>query len=66
MRPLHGGEGVTFGDLVTLGLAPSTYGVAVVARTSQKQVVNLAQRGGMCALLTGSPPDESSPLDTGA
>ena len=29
------------------------YGVGLVARASQKQVVNVAQKGGMCAVLMG-------------
>jgi hypothetical protein len=41
---------------VVVGFAPTKYGVAVVGRASQKQVVNVAQRGGMCAILTGRPP----------
>jgi uncharacterized circularly permuted ATP-grasp superfamily protein len=36
-----------------LGFAPSKYGLAVIGRASQKQVVNVAQRGGMCGVLTG-------------
>jgi hypothetical protein len=39
-----------------LGFAPSRYGMAVIGRASQKQVVNVAQRGGMCVVLTGRPP----------
>jgi len=31
-------------------------GGAVLGRASQKQVVNVAQRGGMCAVLVGRPP----------
>jgi hypothetical protein len=30
--------------------------VAVLGRASQKQVVNVAQRGGMCAVLVGRTP----------
>jgi hypothetical protein len=41
---------------VVMGFAPSKYGVAVLGRASQKQVVNVAQRGGMCAVLVGHPP----------
>jgi hypothetical protein len=33
------------------GFTPSRYGLAVMARASQKQVVNVAQRGGMCAVM---------------
>jgi hypothetical protein len=39
-----------------MGFAPSRYGVSVLGRASQKQVVNVAQRGGMCAVLIGHPP----------
>ncbi|MBX3377642.1 MAG: hypothetical protein KF678_11645 [Phycisphaeraceae bacterium] len=38
---------------VVLGFAASKYGVALMARASQKQVVNVAQRGGVCAVLVG-------------
>ena len=38
-----------------MGFAPSQYGVAVLARVSQRQVVNVAQRGGMCSVLVGRP-----------
>ncbi len=38
---------------VVIGLAPTKYGVAVLGRASQKQVVNVAQRGGMLAVLVG-------------
>jgi hypothetical protein len=39
-----------------MGFAPSKYGVAVLGRASQKQVVNVAQRGGICAVLIGQVP----------
>ena len=39
-----------------MGFAPSKYGLAILGRASQKQVVNVAQRGGMCAVLVGRPP----------
>jgi hypothetical protein len=39
-----------------MGFAPSKYGVAIMARASQKRVVNVAQRGGMCAVAIGYPP----------
>ena len=38
---------------VVVGLAPTKYGVAVLGRASQKQVVNVAQRGVMLAVLIG-------------
>ena len=39
---------------VVLGFAPSKYGVAFIARASQKQVVNVAQHGGECAVMVSS------------
>ncbi len=39
-----------------LGFAPTKYGLAIVGRASQKQVVNVAQRGGLCSVLLGRPP----------
>lgn len=39
-----------------LGFAPTKYGLAIVGRASQRQVVNVAQRGGMCSVLVGRPP----------
>ncbi len=39
-----------------MGFAPTRYGVSIVGRASQKQVVNVAQRGGMCGLLVGRHP----------
>ncbi len=39
-----------------MGFAPTKYGLAVLGRASQKQVVNVAQRGGMCAVMIGRPP----------
>jgi hypothetical protein len=38
-----------------MGFAPSKYGLCILGRASQKQVVNVAQRGGMCGLLVGRP-----------
>ncbi|MGH2521178.1 MAG: hypothetical protein ACRDH2_01635 [Anaerolineales bacterium] len=40
---------------VVMGLAPTKYGVAILGRASQKMVVNVAQRGGMCGVLIGKP-----------
>jgi hypothetical protein len=39
-----------------IGFAPSKYGLAILGRASQKQVVNVAQRGGMCGIFIGHPP----------
>jgi len=36
-----------------MGFAATKYGLSILGRASQKQVVNVAQRGGMCAVLTG-------------
>jgi hypothetical protein len=41
---------------LVMGFAPSKYGVAILGRASQKQVVNVAQRGGMCVIAIGHPP----------
>lgn len=41
---------------VVMGFAPTKYGVAILGRASQKQVVNVALRGGMCAVMVGRPP----------
>ena len=38
-----------------MGLAPTKYGLAILGRASQKMVVNVAQRGGMCGVLIGKP-----------
>jgi hypothetical protein len=39
-----------------MGFAATNYGLAVLGRASQKQVVNVAQRGGMCAVMVGHSP----------
>ena len=41
---------------LVMGFAPTKYGLSVLGRVSQKQVVNVAQRGGMCAVVLGYPP----------
>jgi hypothetical protein len=38
---------------VVMGFAATQYGVAILGRASQKQVVNVAQRGGMCVVFIG-------------
>lgn len=40
-----------------MGFAATQDGLAVLGRASQKQVVNVAQRGGMVAVMIGRPPD---------
>jgi hypothetical protein len=45
---------VSFEPFYTVwGFAPTTFGVASLGRASQKQVVNVAQRGGLCTLAVG-------------
>ncbi len=39
-----------------MGFAPTKYGLAILGRASQKQVVNVALRGGMCVVAQGQPP----------
>jgi hypothetical protein len=39
-----------------MGFAPTEYGLAILGRASQKQVVNVAQRGGMCVVVLGHHP----------
>ncbi|HEX3869013.1 MAG TPA: hypothetical protein VHV77_01120, partial [Pirellulales bacterium] len=39
-----------------MGFAATRYGMAVLGRASQKHVVNVAQRGGMCVVAEGPPP----------
>jgi hypothetical protein len=36
-----------------LGFAATKRGLSILGRASQRQVVNVAQRGGMCAVLVG-------------
>ena len=42
---------------VVMGFAASRYGLSILARASQKQVVNVAQRGGICAVMVGKAPE---------
>jgi hypothetical protein len=55
--PVVGPGGVVHSEPfhVVMGFAPTQYGVAVLGRASQKQVVNVAQRGGMCVIFVGRP-----------
>lgn len=41
---------------VVCGFAASAYGLASLGRASQHRVVNIAQRGGLCAVMVGHPP----------
>ena len=38
-----------------MGFAPTRFGLSILGRASQRQVVNVAQRGGMCGVLIGRP-----------
>ncbi len=38
---------------MVVGFAPTKYGTSILGRASQRQVVNVAQRGGMCAVMVG-------------
>lgn len=55
--PVLGPDGLVHSEPfhVVMGFAPTQYGVAITVRASQKQVVNVAQRGGMCVVFTGRP-----------
>jgi hypothetical protein len=39
-----------------MGFAATKYGLAILGRASQKQVVNVAQRGGLCVVMIGRAP----------
>jgi hypothetical protein len=49
-----------------MGFAPSKYGLAILGRASQKQVVNVAQRGGMCVVMIGHPQSGTGGRDQGS
>jgi hypothetical protein len=55
--PVVGPDGTVHSEPfhVVMGFAPTQYGVAITVRASQKQVVNVAQRGGMCVVFVGRP-----------
>jgi carboxypeptidase Taq len=58
--PVVGPDGRVFGEpfYAVMGFTPTENGLGVVCRASQKQVVNVAQYGGMAAVLVSSAPDE--------
>lgn len=39
---------------VVMGIAPSHYGIAMLVRASQSKVVNIAQKGGACAVMVSA------------
>ena len=57
--PTLGADGVLVPEpfYTVMGFAPGPDGVAILARASQRQVVNVAQRGGMCAVMEGRAKD---------
>jgi len=58
--PVRGPDGALHPEpfYTVMGFVPSRYGVAILGRASQKQVVNVAQRGGLCGILLGHPPED--------
>ena len=48
---------------MVVGFAPTKYGTSILGRASQKQVVNVAQRGGMCAVMVGRHGERLERLD---
>lgn len=58
--PVRGPDGALHPEpfYTVMGFVPSRYGVAILGRASQKQVVNVAQRGGLCAVLLGHPAED--------
>ncbi|MCC6188137.1 MAG: hypothetical protein IT318_03830 [Anaerolineales bacterium] len=55
--PVVGSDGTVSVEpfYTVMGLAPTKYGLSILGRASQKQVVNVAQRGGLCSVLVGQP-----------
>jgi hypothetical protein len=41
---------------LVMGFAATRYGVSMLVRASQKQVVNVSQRGGLCTVMVGRTP----------
>jgi len=58
--PVVGPDGRVFGEpfYAVMGFAATENGLGTVCRVSQKQVVNVAQRGGLAAVLEAEPPAE--------
>jgi hypothetical protein len=58
--PFLGPDGIVHVEpfYTVMGFAATKYGLAMLGRASQKQVVNVAQRGGMCSVLVGRPPTQ--------
>lgn len=58
--PIVGKDGRVFNEpfYSVMGFAPTDSGLGIMCRVSQKQVVNVAQHGGMAAVLVGHAPQE--------
>jgi len=58
--PIVGKDGRVFSEpfYVVMGFAPTENGLGTMCRVSQKQVVNVAQHGGMAAVLAAHAPEE--------
>ena len=58
--PIVGKDGRVFAEpfYAVMGFAPTENGLGIMCRVSQKQVVNVAQHGGMEAVLVAHPPRE--------
>ena len=55
--PVTSGNGRVYGEpyYAVMGFAPTDNGIGVLCRVSQKQVVNVAQHGGLAAVLVANP-----------
>jgi carboxypeptidase Taq len=58
--PIVGADGRVFNEpfYSVMGFAPTENGLGIMCRVSQKQVVNVAQHGGMAAVLMAHKPEE--------
>src|SRR5882724_9033471 len=58
--PIVGQDGRVFNEpyYAVMGFAPTENGLGIMCRVSQKQVVNVAQHGGMAAVLVAHAPEE--------
>jgi hypothetical protein len=56
--PVIGPDSAVHGEpfYTVMGFAATQSGLAILGRASQKQVVNVAQRGGMCVVILGRLP----------
>ncbi|MDA1050940.1 MAG: hypothetical protein O3C40_10735 [Planctomycetota bacterium] len=56
--PIAGPDGQIHSEpfYAVMGIAATKFGVAILGRASQKHVVNVSQRGGICVVVLGHPP----------